>query len=599
MSGPPRTPSRTPSFASINTTGDSQSAALLGATKAFGKPAPKARAASHNYSGNNGALAAANWVSPKHGLTSSPGQPATPPSGRRNGNGNGNGHGNERTPTLEHTTTPNLAVPKRRERETSPSQQAAQLAAARSPDGNAVKTTTRPRADTAKKPYVAPKPRRLSDHYSNVKSQNPTDATHIPPTTSLVKLFEQKASVSSPSVQKRPSPVTVRPSHDLPIRSPKPIHTDGGITAVFQMELGGSKEAPKPASKALSPQPQHGIADRSSSDDDNYVSASEDTAPNSSPLTIRKRDSRPSSAASVASVSLTNTSSRRPRPSPSPLRHSSSFTQPLQIPKPPPSRNVTSPADMSSISSSQSTTRSIAAQYHMLHPRRMTPLNTGDDLANAIVASSLASARAPSPRKMDPPPPIPSRSHKHHRLGFSRTPSPTKHAGMRHTLRKEESEDSGTEDENHPYGKHKKKRIVRKHPNKHHEGDRKRWRDAVTERERKRYEGVWAANKGMHCSLTAEEKQQRKRDTIMADQVSNIVARDVWSRSRLSEVVLESVWDLVDTEGVGRLGKEEFVVGMWLIDQRLKGRKLPPKVSDSVWQSVRGLQGIKIRKHMH
>ncbi|KAK3617853.1 Increased rDNA silencing protein [Elasticomyces elasticus] len=596
MSGPPRTPSRTPSFASINTTGDSQSAALLGATKAFGKPAPKARAASHNYSGNNGALAAANWASPKHGLTSSPGQPATPPSGRRNGNGNGNG--NDRTPTLEHTTTPNLAVPKRGEWGTSPSQQAAQLAAARSPDGNAVKATTRPRADTAQKPYVAPKPRRLSDHYSTVKSQSPTDAAHIPPTTSLVKLFEQKASVSSPSVQKRPSPVTVRPSHDLPMRSPKPIHTDGGITAVFQMELGGSqKEAPKPASNTPSPQPQHGIAAPSSSDDDDYVSASEDTAPNSSPLTIRKRDSRPSSAASVASVSLTNTSNRCPRPSPSPLRHSSSSTQPLQIPKPP-SRNLTSPADMSPVSS-QSTTRSIAAQYHMLHPRRMTPLNTGDDLANAIVASSLASARAPSPRKMDPPPPIPSRSHKHHKLGFSRTPSPTKHAGMRHTLRKEESEDSGTEDENHPYGKHKKKRIVRKHPNKHHEGDRKRWRDAVTERERKRYEGVWAANKGMHCSLTAEEMQQRKRDPIMADQVSNIVARDIWSRSRLSEVVLESVWDLVDAEGVGRLGKEEFVVGMWLIDQRLKGRKLPPKVSDSVWQSVRGLQGIKIRKHMH
>ncbi|KAK5687312.1 Increased rDNA silencing protein [Elasticomyces elasticus] len=582
MSGLPRTPSRTPSFASINTTGDYQSAALLGATKAFGKPAPKARAASHNYSGNNGALAAANWASPKHGFTSSPGQPATPPSDRRNGNGNGN----DRTPTLEHTVTPNLAVPKRRERETSPSHQAAQLAAARSPDGNAVKATARPRADTAQKPYVAPKPRRLSDHYSQ-QSRSPTDATHIPPTTSLVKLFEQKASVYSSAAVKRPSPspVTIRPSHDLPMRSPKPIHTDGGITAVFQMELGGNeKEAPMPISNPISPQPQHELESRTSSDDDDYVSASEDTAPNSSPLTIRKRDSRPSSAASVASVSLTNTSNRRPRPSPSPLRHSSSSTQPLQIPKPP-SRNLTSPADMSSVSS-QSTTRSIAAQYYMLHPRRMTPLSTGDDLANAIVASSLASARAPSPRKVDPPPPIPSRAHKHHKLGFSRTPSPTKHAGMRHTLRKEESEDSGTEDENHPYGKHKKKRIVRKHPNKHHEGDRKRWRDAVTERERKRYEGVWAANKGIHCSLTAEEMQQRQRNLTIADQVSNIVARDIWSRSRLSEVVLESVWDLIDAEGFGRLGKEEFVVGMWLIDQRLKGRKLPPK-------------GIKIRKHMH
>lgn len=44
------------------------------------------------------------------------------------------------------------------------------------------------------------------------------------------------------------------------------------------------------------------------------------------------------------------------------------------------------------------------------------------------------------------------------------------------------------------------------------------------------------------------------------------------------------------------LGKEEFVVGLWLIDQRLKGRKLPVKVSETVWTSVKGLQGIKVKK---
>jgi hypothetical protein len=179
---------------------------------------------------------------------------------------------------------------------------------------------------------------------------------------------------------------------------------------------------------------------------------------------------------------------------------------------------------------------------------------------------------------------------------------------MRHTLRKADDESSEDEDGDslHPYGKHKKKRLVRKHPNKHHEGDRKRWREAVTERERKRYEGVWAANKGLYVSFTNEERQlfeqtpnsQREKDAKEAapDQVSNIIVRDIWNRSRLPSAVLEMVWDLVDNEGVGRLGKEEFVVGMWLIDQRLKGRKLPVKVSETVWASVRGLQGIKIRK---
>ena len=178
---------------------------------------------------------------------------------------------------------------------------------------------------------------------------------------------------------------------------------------------------------------------------------------------------------------------------------------------------------------------------------------------------------------------------------------------MLHTLRKVETdEDEDPGNELHPYSKHKKKRLVRKHPNKHHEGDRKRWREAVTERERKRYEGVWAANKGMHCSFTIEEQDffdhapqlQATLDAKDAvnDQVSNIIVRDIWSRSRLPDTVLETVWDLVDNDLVGRLSKDQFVVGMWLIDQRLKGRKLPIRVSDSVWASVRGLQGIKIRK---
>ncbi|KAK3065241.1 Increased rDNA silencing protein, partial [Teratosphaeriaceae sp. CCFEE 6253] len=181
----------------------------------------------------------------------------------------------------------------------------------------------------------------------------------------------------------------------------------------------------------------------------------------------------------------------------------------------------------------------------------MTPLNTGDDLANAIVASSLASSRAPSPHKADLAPPVPVRrnKHGHHKLGFSRTPSPTKPAGMRHTLRKDESEESDTGDEQHPYGKHKKKRMVRKHPNKHHEGDRKRWRDAVTERERKRYEGVWAANKGVHCTSLSERVRDSPATTATAEamqqqQVSNIIVRDLWQRSRLPDIMLEAVWDL-------------------------------------------------------
>lgn len=130
----------------------------------------------------------------------------------------------------------------------------------------------------------------------------------------------------------------------------------------------------------------------------------------------------------------------------------------------------------------------------------------------------------------------------------------------------------------------KRSQYIKKH-HKHHEGDRKRYRNQVTERERKRYEGVWAANKGLFM------------DTDSSNAVINVVVRDIWKRSRLPDDVLEEVWDLVGTQGSDRLGREEFVVGMFLIDQRLKGNKLPFKVSDSIWSSVRRLTGIDIPNH--
>jgi len=124
----------------------------------------------------------------------------------------------------------------------------------------------------------------------------------------------------------------------------------------------------------------------------------------------------------------------------------------------------------------------------------------------------------------------------------------------------------------------------------HHEGDRKRWRDKITERERKRYEGVWAGNRGVLVDRDLEHLDYEGAN----DLVVNLVVKDIWERSRLPHDVLEEVWDLVASPGAKALNREEFVVGLWLIDQRLKGRKLPVKVSVSVWSSVRHIHGVKI-----
>lgn len=219
----------------------------------------------------------------------------------------------------------------------------------------------------------------------------------------------------------------------------------------------------------------------------------------------------------------------------------------------------------------------------VLVPHSVRPQLTADSLANAMVASSLASSRASSPNRSLQLPPrhrprsslLFHRSHSQEQVK-ARTPSPG--ISMKQTLRVHLKSDDESE------RRRKNGHLLKKYPNKHHEGDRKQWRDQITEHERKRYEGVWAANKGLLMSPHEPDS------TFM---VINLIARDIWRRSRLSDHVLKEIWDLVDIEKRGRLARDEFVVGMWLIDQRLKGRKLPTRVSDSVWSSARRLSGIK------
>lgn len=222
-------------------------------------------------------------------------------------------------------------------------------------------------------------------------------------------------------------------------------------------------------------------------------------------------------------------------------------------------------------------------------------------LADAIVASSLASSRAPSPAKHAapaPPPPRKSsvtRSLFRHRqtsdTDLSRHSSP--HKGMRQTLRKHSPEDSSDEDSR------RKHKHFMKHPNKHREGSRKRWKDKVTERERKRYEGVWAANKGIFVpSQLLISDISVTLETSASDMILDLVVRDIWNRSRLPTDILAEIWDLVDRQGVGVLARDEFVLGLWLIDQKLKGRKLPIRVSPTLWASVRYARGAKVPRRL-
>ena len=657
-------------------------AALRGASLAFSKPSPKPKPVVNNYTGgDNGALLAATRVG-----TRSPG------SVRRDYTGGS--VGGTRPNLSKSDSSSSLGVPDDHgDRISSPSNIAARLAAARHsplrPTRQAAVASVMSEKQTDerdalppsgsvgnvlarlehKKPPRQPQKRRdsLGSHSaaSNLQQPKPhhetTDDTPIPPTNSLVKIFEQ-ARPTTPT-RAPAAPLHITQDSPPPVRSPKPQRA-------FRMPPEPKEEdaVPLRRTRTHTPppvKPKPNIAIQLSPQNDDSVSKQayfntpqkdpvKSPHVNQKPVQLtpiktavsappkppsRKASSQirrvsasveglmsPSSPSSFKSAKEEQEDDEeekeRPKPSPPPPRRSATKNTALtptvsklqpsasiqmkprtqsQNPAPTPRQNLSPPRRSTSTAGSAS-----PSVYHNNYQResvkQITQHMTGESLSSAIMGAALASHSrnvSPAPRPVSVEPLFPPRKHHHHHSPFHRSPSPPKQSPqkntgkMRTTLRKEPS---SSDDEDSKVDKYKKKgtRIMgikgRKHPNKHHEGTRRRWRDQITERERKRYEGVWAANKGLYLSTSASTSPD---DDPSAD-VLNICVKEIWTRSRLPTHVLEEVWDLVDSRDIGRLNRYEFVVGLWLIDQRLKGRKLPIKVSDSVWQSARGV-GIKVK----
>ena len=154
----------------------------------------------------------------------------------------------------------------------------------------------------------------------------------------------------------------------------------------------------------------------------------------------------------------------------------------------------------------------------------------------------------------------------------------------------------------------------------------------LSEQERKRYEGLWVSNRGSYMdsvvvklagvnydknqsSKLNEEEETSLRAARLSSKVMSgyddkenlhnlksasidqlihgVVVKRIWKRSRLPNETLKLIWNLVDFRKDGTLNKVEFLVGMWLIDQCLYGRKLPKKVDDSVWESISSI-GVNV-----
>jgi hypothetical protein len=681
-------------------TGDTQhnvrDAALRGAALAFSKSPAKPKPLVNTYTGgDNGALLAATKVGTR-----------SPASLRSNHTGGSVGVSR---PNLSKSNSSNsLSVPDDHDhRVPSPSNIAARLAAARhsplrptTPQARVAPIMSEQQANERdvmppsgsvgnvlsrlepKKPSQQPRKRRDSFGSSHSAAgavrrpesrHMPTDDTPIPPTHSLVTMFEQARPVTPTNQPTEPlhvtqhSPPPVRspkpqrafrlpsePQDDAPLQrtrtrtpppvKPKPNHTiqlsppqntDGpGEQAYLNTPKRDPLKSPATKQKPV----QLATLNTSSSQPPKLPSQrgshqtrpkSEDVSQPAQPAQIQRRRpstshslKAPSTPSSFKSAKEEQEEEARIKPSLPPPRRSTvrktdhmptanrlQPSVPILIKPRTQSQHPVSLPPMQRLSPPQRPTSTTGTPspsvYHNNYQResvkQITQHMTGESLSSAIMGAALAASSrnvSPAPRPMSVEPLFPARKQHHH--VFHRSPSPPKASPpkstgkMRTTMRK----DPSSSDDEDKVDKYKKKgtRIMgikgRKHPNKHHEGTRKRWRDQITDRERKRYEGVWAANKGLHIPTSTRTGPE---DDPLLDVLSFLV-KEIWTRSRLPTHVLEEVWDLVDCRGIGRLSRYEFVVGLWLIDQRLKGRKLPIKVSDSVWQSARGVQiKVKIR----
>ncbi|KAI0191221.1 hypothetical protein EV127DRAFT_428922 [Xylaria flabelliformis] len=458
----------------------------------------------------------------------------------------------------------------------------------------------------------------IAGHDSTVSSVTDldlaTDVSSIGPTNALISLFERKEddtdpvkkSPAVPSVKKglraglRPmtpprvmSPVVSSPSTGrdiVRVKSPLRGAQDAGL-AVSASLFGPARKPPldtpplKAASRAttsvLSPQPKQASSYKVKGGSSN-TSTSSATPPVAKPVkhrpypmsrtrahsaTSSRGERTPGALVRRSSSSLSNDTFVSASSAPSPQPDSPRRISPHQ-----PSAEASQPPRPQSVNT---TSAPPLSRPLMLQSSSNLPL---DSLTNAIVAGSLASARA-TPAKPPTPPPRKQTPHMRQTLRAPRTKSDEEVNGVATRYKKK------------PLGK-----LSSRKKHAHHEGARRRWREVITARERQRYEGLWASNRGLLLddpgALT-----NGLQNTDTSQLVANVVVRDIWARSRLPFDELAEVWDLVDTQGRGALDKAQFVVGLWLIDQRLRGRKLPRKVSDSVWGSIRGVRVAGIKKH--
>ena len=119
----------------------------------------------------------------------------------------------------------------------------------------------------------------------------------------------------------------------------------------------------------------------------------------------------------------------------------------------------------------------------------------------------------------------------------------------------------------------------------------------ITCREYSRYEGVWIVNCisnarfesfkwGIKRGFKDGNNDEQACGDVGKDVILSRIVKEIWDRSELPQSILGEIYSLVDSTHDWVLKKREFIVGMWLVDQSLYGRRLPSSVDENVWLSA-------------
>jgi len=103
---------------------------------------------------------------------------------------------------------------------------------------------------------------------------------------------------------------------------------------------------------------------------------------------------------------------------------------------------------------------------------------------------------------------------------------------------------------------------------------------------------------GDHNADASVSRKEEKVDKAVgcSDRLEGCFVKFIWVKSKLDREKLNEIWNECDTTKTGTLDRDEFVSGMWRIDEELRRvrAQVVKSASASSLTSLRGRSGPKL-----